>query len=67
MTTKPAAHTAQPPKPAHDFATDHPGATLMLQLALVPALIGLIAWNLIKRTKAKLGYRTVTAARRGIR
>lgn len=65
MTIKPAAHTAQPLQPAHDFTTDHPGATLMLQLALVPVLIGFAAVMLIKRTKAKLGYRTVTVARRG--
>lgn len=65
MTTKPAAHTAQPPQPAHDFTTDHPAATLMLQLALVPVLIGFAAVYFVKRTRARLGYRTVTIARRG--
>ncbi len=64
MTTKPAAHTAHVSQPAHDFTTDHPAATLMLQLALMPVLIGFMAVYFIRRAKAKMGYRTVTVARR---
>jgi hypothetical protein len=63
--SKPVSRASVPqPQQPLGFAEAHPGVTLVLQIILIPAFVGVMAWMWVRRVRARLGYRTVVIKRR---